>query len=139
MEESYHEIRQQYLEQVWKLIREPSDEHGEGRRRSFFDICKAGGAEEAELKYHVTRMFSALVALGHFDTLAVLLRGIGVDDEQILDFLKSECLYGDWPIQCMVRMLQASGIKPDPQKMLVALAEVSANHGSQKDLDDLPE
>jgi hypothetical protein len=71
-------------QRIWKDITGQNGEESRERRRNFFSLFEIGGAEKEELSRHLGQVCDVLCRARHYDTLAVLLWGLGLDDNRIV-------------------------------------------------------
>ena len=126
----------QDFDRAWDPIARQERAEIEERRRCLYGIFGSGGAEEADFRHHASRILSALCVAGYHDTLAVILRGFGYDEHQILAHIKRYHLKRGLTVGCAWDALRAANIKPDPQAVIAALEEIDENHRGGR--DDVP-
>lgn len=132
-------------EQAFGETPELGPEQGAGqaeeRRGNIRLTFETGGAMDwEELKQHLTKVCDALCRVRYYDTLAVLLRGFGSDDDQILKNIKDDQVARGMPIDSAWDALEAAGISFEPGAMVTALREVDSNYRRkcEADFDDIP-
>jgi hypothetical protein len=81
-------LEQKEFEQILEVLAELNEERAEERCHDFFGVFEAGGAERGETKRHFAKASASLCGTRHYDTFAVILRGLGFDDNRILEFIK---------------------------------------------------
>ncbi len=118
---------QEALERLWNLITEQGDEESEERRRSFLAMFQAGRTEEEVSGLHAAKVCAALSLTEDYDTLAALLRGLNLNDEQILGYIEYEHIQRSLPVASALTALQSAGIRPDAQSVLTALKAIDNN------------
>jgi len=118
---------QEDLERLWNSITEQGDEESEERCRSLFAIFQAGRAEKEELWLHAAKVCAALCLTRDYDTLAALLRGLNLNEEQILGYIEYEHIQRNLPVDSALTALQSAAIRPDAQSVLTALKAIDDN------------
>lgn len=111
-------------ERIWEAAAEQEGEQDRERRRDFFGFLESGGAKKDALKLHVSQICAALCRARYYDTLAVLLRGLGFDDAQIVECIKDELVSRGTSMDYAYHALRLTGIDLDAEAMLAAIEEV---------------
>lgn len=133
------EDRPRYDSGAWESFVEAGKEEDRKRRRNFFKVFEAGGADKVEAQTHYNNVAHSLLQTGHYETAAVLLRGFGYTEESILAYFKSHHLWRGAPASHLWETIHASGIQPNPRAVVGALQEVSARRGEEEeDFDSTP-
>lgn len=76
------------------------------------------------MKLHVGQVCAALCRVRHYDTLAVLLGGLGFDDARIVECFKDELVERGVSMDRAYHALKLTGINLDAEAMLAAIEEV---------------
>lgn len=122
------------FERVWKATLEHgkrSDPEEEGRCEQFMDVLRAGGAVKGELRGHMTNVCGALAATSCYETLAVLLRGLGYGEDAILEALKGDLLNRDVGADYALAAFNKANIHPAAETVLAALTEIVDCRGAR--------
>jgi hypothetical protein len=112
-----------------------------GNIRLYFE--RGGAVEREELKRHLAQVCAALCRARYYDTLAVFLRGLGSDDDQILENIKDDQVARGLPVGSAWNALKTAGIRPDSGAMVAALREVDNSYRRrcetvEQDVEDIP-
>ncbi len=117
-----------------ELVSRDRKEIGE-RWRNISEAFRAGGAEGREVPEHLSKVFAALSYAGHYRTLAVLLRGLGRSEAEILDSIKVELIARYKPVDEAWRAVRESGIRLNSEEIVAFLEEID---DSREDSEHIP-
>jgi hypothetical protein len=110
--------------EAWGGLEEQGRAELHERKAALFRLFAGGGAGEEECSCHLENLLGGLAAGGHYDTLAVVLRGFGFTEEKILASIKRRLIAGHMPAGYAWDALRKSGITPDAAALVAALQEI---------------
>jgi hypothetical protein len=116
------------FERLWESITEQAEEDADARCRGFFGVFRAGGAEKEDLKRHMAKLCAALCRTGYYDTLAVMFRGLGLSDKEILELIQGELIDSHRSVDSAWNALQVATLEVDDREVVATLKKVSDSY-----------
>lgn len=126
-------------DRIWEAATEQEEgEQARERRRNFVGLLEEGGAEKGDVKRHVAQVCAALSRARYYETLAVLLRVLGMDDVRIVECIKDVLVGHGEPMDGAYHALKSTGVDLDAEAMLAALEDVDDRRRRESEFSDIP-